>query len=370
MNITLNCSTVLAALKDVEQNTKSQHCSAKIRDIKGLPCLVFASQGNGVTIERILHDIEVENSDGSFTFNIHVLKGVLNKRKKISLSIDEADSTLRFWEPGGTYEGDTVILPYEDVTFEKNEMQTIQLGKDTHKHLIEALSAIRISDLYGSAGIMSGLVSIRQDGIRVATYDQFHMACAKLDEPQPIKTDVHFVLPLSVFDCLNALAEGEDYALSITEASIFATNRRTFRISMPLLQASLPMRMQQVINLIKAVPTDPEIKFTVNREDIDTALANTSALAEPNSCVTLEYGAKNKIKLSIKTNYGNITESLAATDFVWKNKATKVQVDPTVLTDVLSVISDPSITILGTSKFICLPVTSTGKTLYYFSSLL
>jgi len=368
VKITINCKSVIERLTLLQSTTKSSSCSLSIVKRKGMPFLRIAAQDNSVLLEFYLEDVEVLDDSGDFSISIDVLRGIIIKRSKLLIEYNSEKTSIRFKSEDGKYSGTAVTLPYDKVDFGKISGTVISLSKDIYASFMSTLRRIKISDIYNTTdGTLSVLADIRPKGIRLATYDQYHLATSRLTKNIDIEHPLDFILPFDVFDTLDSLSGKTSYKMSITESSILAMNE-TFRVSIPRIQSSFPVSMEQVSSLVKTIPKNPDIRFVLDTEHLSDALANASALVEANSPINVSNTRKG-LQVSIKTSYGSLSEVLDTHEIDW-NSDSSFNLDPHVLNDIVSTMDGEKITVIITQKHVVLVDKDSHTFSQYFCSLI
>jgi hypothetical protein len=203
------------------------------------------------------------------------------------------------------------------------------------------VSSVALADINLKAmNIIPICIKMGDKGIEISCAARNYFTYAK--SSHKFKTKGEHVLGSEVIPTLNSLSSGEKYSLSITEASVFASNS-VFKARVSLQQPEKFVTLENVKTMMDSIKKKKaEATAVFVKEELVTAVDNLLSIYEENSFITISI-SDGKIKVGTSTKFGNANDAIEATT---KGKCKdKYSVHPKVFSNLLSRCKSSEITL-------------------------
>lgn len=276
---------------------------------------------------------------GQFAIQTSTLLGVTKGRNKVAMSLEK--DVLKFKaESSKNYAGELVTLPFSELVVE-TEKASLELKEDSLAQLNDLISLVSITDVnLGNANLLPICIKIGSKGTEISCASRHHMVLA-VDKQLKLDKDAEFVLAPDVIPSLTALAKNTSYKLSITDASVFATNAH-FKARLALQQQDRFVTLAQVKAVAKAMQDNKaDTKIEASSNAISETLDNILSIYEDNAVIDVTCDGK-KLKLACKTKYGSVSDAI---DGECKGSAKGYSLHPKIVQDLMTKCKNTTLTL-------------------------
>lgn len=325
MKCTIEGKQLADSLKSLSLTEAAQ---ASLVAKKGL--ISISATNSGVTVE---HKIEVPSLEGTakVSFSLPIFAGLVKNRKNITLEYQPENNQLivSSTDNRSKYSTKFSTVDYTDIEVQLPK-ESVVIEPEVHKELLTAIKQMSIDNVYGNHSSLYYLVSLTPEGLTTACYDDFHSAYR---HNTSIKGNFSFALPVKSWDKIRKILGDVPYSLSVDFSKVVVQSHNTY-LTLPIVQndklSSLDMLKEYVAQLPVANSyLDMEV------ETLKKSLGNIKGIFEQEIPVVFSATKEGVLTLTLKTNYGEITEKLKVEHHGFTNKS--FSVDPSLLNDILNV---------------------------------
>lgn len=334
MQLKLNGKSLQGALSNLKRVIGMDSATMFVKDKN----IYVISSANQKTLKvLVLGEILEAKGESSFGFSISIVSSIVGNREDIIFEITESQVLVSYKSKQSKINADFVTTPPDIPRIdEENTGKSIKLEALTLSVMQQYLNNISLNPLF-SNNEMELNVALSSNGLEMSMYDSYHSAYVL--DPSITQTNPYvFNIPVNTFRTLSFLSGKDTYSLVLGSAFLTAKNNN-FEVSLPLMQGDTITSVSTVREGLKAIKIKEEASFSIKREDIFDSLNTLSSLSDSNSFVSIKSSKVGSLNLSLKSQYGEITDKRK----IKGGGDINVKFNPILLTDCLNCINAETI---------------------------
>lgn len=354
MEITFDAKQLTEVLQQITSVTGAENATLSVDDGK----LYVTAKKAGQYLRKFI-PAESDKNGNVCTFAVEVVKKICDKRGQMRFMTDSKDpKNVKFKAANTKYQGDFVILPFEDTENDFNDAgKEVKMKSELQRAIRSYVKKILIMDVYDTTGTqMEVVIHAGKTGLEMACYDQYHLAYIKDTQVTHVK-ELDIILPISVFDKISLLVgDSEKYSMTFGENAI-AVKAENFDLIMPTVSSSMNRSITVprtfVSNIGKADAT-VSLQASLFRSSMDSIVS----VQESGMPMLLRKSKKGQAVIAMKSNYGNVSESHDESQIHgWKDD-TEYKLDPNLVMDLIRLVEDKTLLKLSfvKGKFMYIPI--------------
>lgn len=299
MKVKLDGEVLSSYIKSIQKMVQATTISVEVG--KNFASVIGVGNGNSCSMS-IPCEVLDKKGEAAFSIDANVLLTSVAKRKELSFAI--TDSAVKV--TSGKYEAELLCHQYEKIVVIPEEAKadkSLKLKDKFLQSLRVNLPKVELKPLLSLYDYIPIGVKATKEGTFVACFDAYQSAFYFDKE---LTGNLEFTLPSNIFMTIAREIKDQDYALIITDSTVYAYNDN-FELAMGLVQQDgQQVTLDDMLGLYAGIKKEKGgQRLQMKAEGVKGLLSNAKAVYEKDSTFTFETEGK-KCKLHLQSSYGQI----------------------------------------------------------------